>query len=497
MSTVRRSIAFSIVDKYLSQVLLIATTAVMARILTPAETGLFLTANAVILLADNFRSFGVGIYIVQEKEISRPLIRSAFTITLLLSVASALIVYVASGTIASFYEAPELQRLFAVAALSFLVVPFSSPIIALLQRDLAFKALACINIAAALVGAIVTVGLGLAGFGAMSYVWGSIGASCVIMGLALLARPAFWIFRPSFERAGGLLSFGAWSSLITVLNMAYDLLPRLAFGKILGFDAVGLYSRAVTISQLPDRMLASALQPVVLPAMAAHLRAGGDAKDSYLRGLGLMSAVQWPALIMLALLADPVVHVLLGPQWGAAPPLVRLIALANMALAPAFLTFPVLVSAGRIRDALLASLISLPPSFLIVIGAAFISLEAVAASFLIVAPLQMLVAYLFIRRAIGLTAREMARTLRGSAFLALGTALAPALVVALSPTGFDLGWVQSIAAIAGGALGWLAALLLVDHPVKAEFVDGVRFVSERLARLRPVAAGSRIAGETK
>ncbi|MEP9373357.1 oligosaccharide flippase family protein [Mesorhizobium sp. KR1-2] len=479
MKAVRQSIAFSTIDKYLSQILLITTTAVMARILTPAETGLYMTANAVILLADNFRSFGVGIYIVQEKQLSRAMVQSAFTIMLTLSVVAGAAIYLGAGSIASFYASPDLKALLLVAALGFFTIPFSSPIMALLQREMAFRAVACINVAAALVAFVITITLGLAGLGPVSYVWGSLGASLVTVVLALVARPKFWIFRLSFARIGPLLSFGVVSSLITVSNMAYELLPRLAFGKFLGLDAVGLYSRAVTICQLPDRVVISALHPVILPAFAAQARAGDSLKKGYLHGLSLMTAVQWPALIMLSLLADPVVSILLGQQWGGVPPLVRIMALANMALAPAVLTFPVLVSAGRIKDALWSSVISLPPSFLIIIGAAFIGLDAVAASLLVVAPLQMFVVYPFIRRAIDLQWTELLRAARHSALLALGTALVPILVILGSPTGFDFDWIRTIVALVGGAAGWLATLVLVDHPVKSEVIEIWSFLSEK------------------
>ena len=172
--------------------------------------------------------------------------------------------------------------------------------------------------------------------------------------------------------------------------------------------------------------------------MAAQIRAGGDLKASYLRGLTLMSAIQWPTLIMLALLADPVVRILLGQQWSETAPLVRMIALATMALAPAFLTFPVLVAAGRIRDTLLASLISLPPSILIVIGAATLGLWQVAASMFLVAPLQIFVALLFVRRAIDMTWREFFAALRKSALMTIGTMAVPGLVLGMSPNGFTL-----------------------------------------------------------
>lgn len=468
MGGVRRSILFSAIDRYVAQILVVGTTAVMARILTPAETGLYVIANVFILLADNFRLFGVGVYIVQERELSRRTIQSAFTVTLVISLAMSLAIFLSAGEIAFFYGAPELKKLLTLAALGFLIVPFGSPIIALLQRDMAFNTLAALNIATALTNAGVTVALGWAGFGPLSYVWGYVVSSTVLAALAFAARPERWIFRPSFAGLRPLMSFGAMSSFVTVVGMAYDLLPRLIFGKMLGLGAVGLYSRAVAVSQLPDRAVVSALQPVVLPAMAARTRAGGHLKESYLRGHALMSAIQWPMLIMLALLANPVVRILLGPQWGAVPPLVRLIALATMALAPAFMTFPVLVSVGRIRDVLLSSLLSLPPSILIMIGAATLGLKVVAASLLVVAPLQMLVALIFVRRAIDMSWAELAGASRASIVLALGTALLPGAVVIVSPTGFALGWLQALTAAIGGASGWLTTLWLLDHPLKAE-----------------------------
>ena len=488
MSAVRVAVLLSAAEKYVAQILLLATTAVMARLLTPAETGLYVVAVAVIMLADGFRQFGVGTYIVQAQALSRTVMRSAFTLAFLISVAMAVVIFLAADAVARFYGEPEVAALLRIAVLGFLAIPFASPITSLLQRELAFRTLAVINVGVAVTSSAVTVGLGVAGVGPASYIWGFVAGSAVSAVAAFAARPEAWIFRPSLAGVRRLVSFGTISCCVTLLNMAYDLLPRLAFGKLLGLDAVGLYARAVTICQLPDRAIVSALAPVVLPAMAARVRAGGDLKASYLRGHALMSAVQWPTLVMLALLADPVVRVLLGSQWGDVPPLVRMIALANMALAPAFMTFPVLVSVGRIRDALYASLVSLPPSILIVIGSASFGLTAVAASLFVVAPLQMMVALFFVSRAIHLTRSEMVAASRASVVLALGAALAPGLVVVFSPNGFALGWGETGLAAAGGIAGWLAALRLIDHPIGTEILAVWRMLAGRVARSRMVPA---------
>jgi O-antigen/teichoic acid export membrane protein len=441
MSSVHRAIAFSAADKYASQLLQLVTLAIMSRLLTPGEIGLYMIASSIFVLADSFRTFGVGVYVVQEQDLRRETLRTAFTITLVLSLATAGVLTLLASPLAAFYADPELAHLVVLSTLALLFVPFASPVVALLQREMAFRALAIVNLGAGMTGSLVTISLGLAGVGAASYVWGTVAQSLAIAVIAIAIHRDGAIFRLSLTDARRMMAFGATSSSVALVNMAYDLLPRLAFGKILGLDALGIYARAVTVCQLPDRAIGAALQPVVLPAMAAHARAGGDLKASYLRGLTLITSVQWPTLVVLALLADPVVRVLLGAQWDAAAPLVRIVALGMTALAPALMTFPLLVATGRIRDALLSTAIAVPPSIAIAIGAATFGLTAVAASALVTAPFQMLVAFHFVRRAVGLEWREAFAAMRSSLAMTAGTAAVPALVVVASPHGFDLGWV--------------------------------------------------------
>ncbi|WP_210529323.1 lipopolysaccharide biosynthesis protein [Rubellimicrobium arenae] len=489
MSPLRLAVIFSLLDKYLGQVLAIGTTAVMARVLTPTETGLYLVAQAFILLAENVREFGVNTYLIQAASLKRAHIRTSFTITMLLSLVMGGAIYLGASAIAGFYGDPDLVKLLQVAAFGFVVAPFGSPIVSLLKREMDFQTLARVNVSAAVVASVLTIGLGLMGFGAVSYIWAYVGASVALAALAFRARPDPGIFRPSLIGLGQLLSFGTIATAVTLTNMAYDLLPKLVLGKVIGFDGVGLFTRALTICQLPDRFVVSGLQPVVLPAMAERARNGSDLKKAYLRGHAVMSAVQWPALLMLAILADPIVRVLLGAQWGDVPPLVRLLAVAMVALAPAFMTYPLLVSAGRIRYTLYASLLSLPPSAAILILAAPHGLTAVATSALVTSPMQMLVSLFFIRRAIGLNGRDLVRASAASLGISGATLAIPVVIVLNSPSGLDLDWSRTVAAIAGGALGWAVGLRLSKHPLGDEILNLWRHALARKPRGGAVTVG--------
>ena len=487
MNQVRQSVILSVLDKYIAQLLLVVTTAVMARLLTPAETGLYLVANSFLLLADNLRTLGVGVYIVQVGELRARTLRSAFTVTLMLSVAMMGAIMAGAGAIAGYYNAPEIAGLLRLAALGFLVVPFATPVVALLQRELDFRTLAVLNILSALANCGVTIALGTAGAGPESYVGGFLAAGVVLAAAAFVARPDPSMFVPSLAECRQIMRFGAVSSSVTVVNMAYEMLPRLLLGKLLGLGAVGLYSRAVTVCQIPERGIVSALQPVVLPALARRAREDGDLASAYLRGHMLMSAIQWPALVMLASLADPAVRLLLGAQWIEAVPLVRMIALAMMALAPAFLTFPVLVAAGRVRDTLWSTLVALPPSVALFAAANTIGLEAVAAATFLIAPFQMAVAFHFVRRAIGIGWGDMVTASRRSAVLAMATAAGPIAVLLAVGDGGRLGMAGTAMAVILGGLGWAIAMRLVRHPILEELAALGRAVASLSLRRRMTA----------
>jgi O-antigen/teichoic acid export membrane protein len=467
MSVVRRSVIFSAASQYLIQLLTLATTAVMARLLTPEETGQVMVVFGVIMLIESFRDFGVVTFIVQERTLTTTAIRTAFTVSLGLSLMLGAALFFTASWIAGFFGEPVLEQLIVVGALGFAVVPFATPTMGLLRREMSFETIARVNVASAFAHSSTAIGLAVAGAGPISYLWGALAAATLSALFAFRARPNPWMFRLSLADWRAVSSFGLMATSCGVINSLSDVLPRFALGRLLGFDAVGLYTRALTLCALPDR-LGGALQPVVLPAMAARARSSGDLKEVYLRGHALMSGLQWPGLVTVALLAEPIVTVLLGRQWLPVAPLAQVMALATMALAPAFMTYPVLVAAGRVRDTVVASLISLPPSMLIVLAAATVSLEAVAGSLLVTTPMQMVVALLFIRRAIALRWTELLRASIQSFVVTLATAAPQVLVILSTSRGFDLNLGQAMVAAGAAALAWLWSLHLVRHPLAAE-----------------------------
>ena len=462
----RRSIAFSFLDKSTGFVLALVTMAIVSRLMTPSEVGLFVVASSLVILLEAVRDFGVAAFLIQAKELQPELVRSAVTLIGLISLTLGLFIVFGADLAARLYGMSELADLIRIAALAFLVAPLSNPLLALLRRDMNFAAVARISVAAALANALVTIGLAMMGYGAFSFAWGSVVAACVMAAGALICRPEWWIFRPTLRHWRTLLPFGAWTTVVTLLGMLFDAMPRLILGKVLGFNAVGLFTRAVSLSQMPDKLFLSAVQPVVLPAFSSQVRSNQGLAGHYLHGIALITVLQWPALICLALLADPIVRLLLGPQWLGVIPLVRVVAIAAMVLAPVFLTFPVLVAMNRVRDLALISLLALPVSMLIVLVASRFGLQAVAWAMIPANAVYIGMTLICIHRAVQFAWRDLAVIVSRSAVVTLCTGLVPgALVLAF---GAELSWPVTILGAVGAAVGWGASLAMTSHPLASE-----------------------------
>ncbi|TMV68003.1 lipopolysaccharide biosynthesis protein, partial [Thioclava sp. BHET1] len=273
---------------------------------------------------------------------------------------------------------------------------------------------------------------------------------------------------PSLSHWRDVLSFGSWAGLVLVLGRIFEFFPRLVLGRLLNFDSVGFLSRSLSITQLPDRVVLSAVHPVILPLMAQKARSEGDLSRPFLLALTYITGLLWPALISIALLADPLVRLLLGSQWHATVPLVQIVAVASMMLFPGSVTYPVLVALGQIRSLAWAGLIALPCAILIMAIASQFGLRAVAWSYFLICPIQAGTGLWFIHRFIRFRLTELMAALRPSLLVSLSCAVLPAtLTLSLpGPQQLPLSLAILVAVLNLGI--WAAGLFVTRHPLAFE-----------------------------
>ncbi|CAI0342951.1 Membrane protein involved in the export of O-antigen and teichoic acid [Hyphomicrobiales bacterium] len=486
MTPVQRSILFSAVERYASVLLSFLATAILSRLLTPAEFGTYAVVSALTaVIAAAFQEFGGANYLIQKKDLSPDSIRTAFTVTFVICTLVGIALYSLAGPVAQYFGQDGLRAGIAVSALNFLIVPFSGTLAALFRRKMEFGILALCNLVVGAASSLVAIVLALLNFSYMAPIWGGVAGNVILVVMLLIWHRDMTAFRPSFADYRDVVGFGLYSSAVSVINVFYNFAPQLFLARILDFASVGLYSRAVNITQVFDRLIVQVLNPVVMPAIVARRAAGEDLRAVYLEALQSLSAVQWPAMIFVAIMARSIILIWLGQNWLDIVPLIRFLCIANLALFAACLSYPVLVAIGRVRDALVSSLISLPPSLLVILCASFYGVEAVAASALLTLPFQAAVALYFIGGHLDVGFRDLVRALRKSIVVTVLTAIGVAACAALIDAGIINAVLGLVSACFVAGACWLLGMAITSHPLLHQLQHAANGFAAVAWRLRP------------
>lgn len=483
MSNVRSSFLLSFVEKYIVLILNIISTVVLARLMTPAETGLFSVASGLINLAQTLRDFGAANYVLQEKELTRDRLATALGIAIGIGLVFGGGFALAAGSIADFFNEPRLQQVVTVLSLNLVAVAFASIGSAKLRRAMNFKALLRINIVSAFVYSGTAILLAYLGYGAYGLAWASfLGVFAVIIGTYIYyPRDIFLI--PTLKEWRYIYKFGLFAGGGQVLQGLSDRAPDIAIGRLLGFETAAMYSRGNGLITLFQQALVSAVSPVIISALAKLHREDQDLRLPFLRGLGHLTGVAWPFLAMLGLMAYPMIRVLFGEQWLPAVPVAQILCFGAGFGILGHLCFLVFNASGTVRQYFFIQSVAVPIQVAGVVGGAFHSVEAAAWGMVFGLAVLGWLSLRGVNRTLGTTWRQLSGAMSKSAAVTLATGILPALLV-LRPGFADSFWASTLAAGTGGLLSWLAALFLVRHPLSEELALAATGLRRRLVQSR-------------
>jgi O-antigen/teichoic acid export membrane protein len=487
MAGVRRAFFWATSGRYVAMAINLVVAIVAARLVSPASFGVSVLSAAAYAIAEAIREIGGGAYLIQERELTAWKIRTSITVSLIVSLALAVLLFLGARFIARFYGVPEIEQYLHVAALGFVLGPFVFPAFALMSRELAFGYHALTTISMSLASGLTTIGLAASGFSYMAFAWANVAAALVGSALCFLFRPDLSMYRWSLREWRGVVRFGLFDSATSLLAALGEHAPYLVLGRFLNTAGVGIAQRAILLSAFPERVILAGVGAVALPTFARSVREGTNTRAAYLRAIEMITAVQWPCLMLLAALATPLVHLLLGPRWDEVAPLLRILCLAMTFSFPWALQYPVLVALGAVR--LLPWLVAAQALVnLIAVGVtAPYGLHAVSWSLVVTLPLNALAALTVARAYLGFSWLEFLRALLKSTLVAAMSGMGPAAVLLSlgDPNGISL--TGSLISIVLAGFGWLLGLWLARHPLLEELLRIPLLVQRAMSKGRQPA----------
>jgi O-antigen/teichoic acid export membrane protein len=437
---------------------------IIARLLSPYETGVFALAMAVVGVINLIQSVGLGSYIVREPDLNKERIAAAFTVNAILSI---LLSAITAGVgFAGTYITANVGVRTVLIVLSLLPIIgiFSIIPYGMLERQGRFKAISVANIVSKVVTTFVTVAMAYCKFSYLSIAWGQISGALTSSILLLYIARNDTSLKISIKGWREISRFGIQMIAITGVNSLSSRASDFILGKLDGIVALGLYSRASNINGIFWENLHGVIGRVVFVELSRQVRAGLSLRSFYLKTSENITAILWPIFGGLAVLAAPLVHIVYGAKWDFAAVPFAILAVASLVLISVTMTWEIFVACGETaRQAKMEFARSMLSLVMFGLGCT-ISMQAAACARVLDSVVSIIVYGPHLRRMTNTNIKDMMKIYFRSALLTV-LAIAPSAVLVLysgDQSRFIPFWKICIFVLSGVFL-WIVGLICLKH----------------------------------
>lgn len=299
---------------------------ILARLLTPVEYGIAGMALVLTSYVLVFSDLALGAALVQRPRVSEAEKSTSFWTSVASGAILSTLGIVLAGPASSFFGQPQVEPLFMVVSLTFFITSLAATQRALLTRAMDFRALelrVIIATVASGVAAVVVAGLGYGPWAIVAqYVTFAVLSTAFILAVSPW-RPRFLYSVSAFR---SMFAFSANVLGNRFLYVSEEAVTSVLIGRLLGAQALGVYSIATNVVLAPLSRITVPLAEVLFPAFSRIQDDKRRIAELWTGGLPYVALMTMPALAGLVIVAPEFVDVVLGPQWDEVTPVLRVLA---------------------------------------------------------------------------------------------------------------------------------------------------------------------------
>ncbi len=303
---------------------------VMARLLGPAEFGLYALAMPTVTFLQMLADGGLGNSLSREAESSEDVWSTAFWMVHGLGVVLVAVVVIWSFVLSKLAHQPRLPPIMAALSLSLLFLATSILPAARLIRRAQMAVGAAADLFSSVVGAVVALCLALNHAGVWSLVAQYVTVFAVDALVLNLRAPMLPRLRFNVRSLSPHIAVGGSIVGSKLADFFGRLMENTMLSNFLGAAKLGIYSFG---NQVPRFVCEAASNPVWHGLYVQAIHADRDVTTNrYYQAVRLLSLVLLPSTMVGAVLAPQLLPMLLGPAWNASIPIIMII-LPSYALA--------------------------------------------------------------------------------------------------------------------------------------------------------------------
>lgn len=311
----RRGITWSFVGAVVTNAVRVVVLAVLGRALTKDDFGIVAAAVSVYVVVFTVRDLGIGMGLVQRKDLQPGHIRTAFATSIYLGFTLSIALFAAAPWIGRAYGIVESTSAIRGLAAMFAIRSVATTSRMLCQRAMNFRLITVVEMVAFTLGSIVAMASAVAGAGPWALVAGYLAEEVISATCYLIASPPKFSLRIERQRLRELLDFGGGYSVVSIANLVATFGDNFVVGRALGAAQLGFYSRAYDLMRYPSMVFDAVVGNVLFPAFARLQQDPTNIAISYRRVTFVNALLFLPATAALIVVAPEAIRTVLGEGW--------------------------------------------------------------------------------------------------------------------------------------------------------------------------------------
>lgn len=342
--------AFSAISQGVRILTQFISVVIMARLLNPEDFGLVANISPIYAFALLFHDLGLSQATMQRPKLTSQQVNTFFWINVATGLILALCIATSSPLVALFYHDNRAQYLTIAMALLVMIGGLGNQHGALMQRRMAFREQAGINITGSIASLLTAVAWGAAFHNYWALYAGMVAGT-------LLPTIGVWLvikWRPSFPKPAAetkeMLKYGLGITGGNFVNFIVGNIGNVIIGRVFGDRLLGFYDRASRLVYAPLQQMIFPISGVVVPILYRLHDDEAKYQRTFLRAVGTLSLAIIPGIIWIVAAARTAVPTLLGPKWPDAAPVFATLSFAALPQLINSAGYWLILTQGRSKD---------------------------------------------------------------------------------------------------------------------------------------------------
>ncbi|CAN7748914.1 lipopolysaccharide biosynthesis protein [Caballeronia sp. LjRoot31] len=302
----------------------LVSTAILARLLTPADYGVVALATTIVGFIDIISNLQVGGALIRSENISRDHLDTAFTLNVIRGVIVGVILIASARMLASLMHDARLEAVLYALAVSSVIGSVHNPYFLLFARNLDFTRDAKRRAFATICGSVIGIAAALLVRSYWALVIGSIATNLLTMIFSYWKIKVRIRFCLTHYR--DLVSYGSWMILIGTLDYMNSKVDYFLIGRDAGSKTLGAYHVGQQVTTMATGDVVGPLSSALLPAFSIMSTSAERLRAGYRDIQSVTLAVALPIGFGVSALASDFIYALVGTQWDLAIPVITFLA---------------------------------------------------------------------------------------------------------------------------------------------------------------------------